>query len=397
MLRNITRALFLPARPEQSYFLWGPRQVGKSYLLRHSYPESLYIDLLLTSNFIKYIEEPWLLRNEILAAIANEQLDKSLPIIIDEIQKVPMLLDEVHHLIENQGLYFILCGSSARKIRKGHANLLGGRALRYELYGFNAYELGDDFKLERILNHGYTPKHYFANEVWLLLESYVQNYLKEEIANEALVRKLPSFSNFLEAAALSDTEQVVYTNISRDCAVSANTVKEYYQILESTMIGRFLPAYTKRPKRRVMHTPKFYFSDVGIVNFLAKRKGLEPRTDLFGKAFENWVMHELYTYNQYRKVFWDLSYWRLTSGVEVDFIINNMDLAIEAKGTAKIHNDHLKGLRELIKDYPEVKQRIIVSLVEVSYLTDDGIMVLNYRDFVSRLWSGKFSLPPPQS
>lgn len=387
MKKLIKRILRLPKQLKESFFLWGPRQAGKSSLLKELYLGSYYIDLLMTSEYLKYLEKPWLLREELLVSIENKKLNQ--PVVIDEIQRVPLLLDEVHWLIENKGLKFILCGSSARKIKHSHANMLGGRALRYELYGLSAFELKNDFNLEKMLNSGYLPRHYLSSHPVILLESYVKNYLKEEIVNEALIRRIPAFSNFLTAASLSDTEVVNFTNIARDCGVSANTVKEYFQILEDTLLGRFIPSYTRRPKRRIIQAPKFYFFDVGIINFLSKRKSLEPGSELFGKAFENWILHELSTYNSYNKKFWDITYWRLTSGIEVDFIINDMECVIEAKASSNIHESHLKNLREIIKDHPSIKKRIVVSLIQTDRLTSDRIHIIGVKSFIEKLWTGK--------
>lgn len=389
---DINRALKLPVKPKQSFFMWGPRQTGKSTLLKKTYPKSLYINLLNTQIYFKYISEPWLLREEILLALKNKKIDSSDPIIIDEIQKIPILLNEVHLMIEEHNLKFVLCGSSARKVKFGQANLLGGRAMKYELYGFNAYELQKRFDLIKMLNNGYLPKHYLSEyqEAKELQNFYLSEYLKEEIAAEALVRNLPVFSEFLRVSAFSDAEIVSYSNIARECGVSSNTIKEYFHILEDTLLGSFLPAYTFRPKRKVIQSPKFYYSDIGLVNILLKRNFIEPKSELFGKAFENWVYHELRTYNLYKKNFWDLSYWKLAnSSAEVDFVINKMDCAIEAKATNKIKKDELHGLRELIKDQPCVKKRVVVSLVDTSRLTEDGIEILNYKDFVRQLWAGE--------
>lgn len=393
-MKPIIRAIKLPSKPEESFFLWGPRQTGKSSLLKYSYPDSLFINLLDTQIYLKYLKEPWLLREEIYAAIKNKNLDIKKPIIIDEIQRVPLLLDEVHLMIEDKNLKFALCGSSARKVKKGQANLLGGRALKYELFGFSAFELGKDFDLIKMLNQGYLPKHYLSSRAKAkeLQNFYLNDYLKEEIAAEGLVRNLPVFSEFLRAAAFSDGEIVNYSNIARDCGVSANTVKEYFHILEDTLIARFLPAFTLRSKRKVIQSPKFYYSDLSIVNSLLKRENIDYKSELLGKAFENWVYHELCAYNSYRKKFWDLSYWRLASGsAEVDFIINDMECAIEAKATNRIKKDELHGLRELTKDQETIKRRVVVSLVDQSRITEDGIEVLGYKDFVLMLWSGKIS------
>lgn len=385
----IPRRIRLPASPANSFFLWGPRQSGKSMLLHSSYARAIWYDLLNTDLYIRLIEKPSLLREELLHA--RRQQKKPLFVVIDEIQKIPALLDEVHWLIENAGIVFGLCGSSARKLRKGHANLLGGRAIRHELFGFVSGELGSKFDLERMLNHGYLPRHYLAEASDRLVRSYVNDYLKEEIAAEALVRNLPAFSSFLSAAALSDTELVNFSTIARDCGVSAPTVKEYFQILVDTLLARFLEAYRKRPKRRVITAPKFYFSDVGVVNYLSKRGKIVPGSELFGKAFESWLFHELRAHSAYSGQDYDLSYWRLASGIEVDFIVGDMEIAIEAKASAKINSDHLKNLREVVKDHPKLKRRIVVCLEPRARRTEDGIEILPYFVFTDHLWSGKIS------
>jgi predicted AAA+ superfamily ATPase len=310
-------------------------------------------------------------------------------VVIDEIQKVPQLLDEVHWLHENRKVRFALCGSSARKVRRGAANLLGGRALRYEMHGLTVAEIGKNVDLVRILNHGYLPAIYLADRPERLLRSYVADYLKEEIAAEGAVRALPVFSEFLDLAALSDTQLVNYATIARDCGVSSNTIKSYFEILVDTLLGRWLPAYRKRPKRRVINAPKFYFSDVGVVNHLARRGLLQPGSELYGKAFENWVFHELSAHNSYSETFAQLSYWRLASGIEVDFVLDDMRIAIEAKATARVSADHLRGLRSLAQDHPRVGRRVIVCLEEAARVTEDGILVLPARELGARLTAGE--------
>ena len=381
----IRRQLQLPAKPKESFFLWGPRQSGKSMLLGATYPDAVWYDLLKTDLYVRLLEKPSLLREELLYAQGEKKAGFA---VIDEVQKIPALLDEVHWLIENAGFVFALCGSSARKVRRGHANLLGGRAVRYELFGFVSEEIGPGFDLVRMINQGYLPRHYLSASYARLVRSYINDYLKEEIAAEALVRSLPVFSSFLSAAALSDTQLVNYSTIARECGVSAPAVKEYFQILIDTMLGRFLDAYRKRPKRRVIGASKFYFSDVGVVNHLAKRGRLTPGSELFGKAFENWVFHELSAHRVYSDLYYDLRYWRLASGIEVDFVVNDMELAIETKSSPRIHSDHLRGLREIIKDHPKLKRRILVSLEERARKTEDGIEILPYSVFIKQLWAG---------
>jgi uncharacterized protein len=376
------RQLQLPRSGEETFFLWGPRQTGKTTLLRATYPDALWIDLLKAEEYRRYLQNPEFLREELFARSSVRQ------VVIDEVQKVPSLLDEAHWLHENCGVRFALCGSSARKVKRGHGNLLGGRAVRYELHGLTALEIGEDFDLTRMLNHGYLPRVYPSDRPLRLLNAYVADYLKEEVAAEGLVRNLPVYSEFLNVAALSDCELVNFSTIARDCGVSSHTIKSYFQILEDTLLGRWLPAYTKRPKRRVIAAPKFYFSDVGVVNLLARRSDLRPASELYGKAFENWIFHELCAFNAYREVFAKLSYWRLASGAEVDFIVNDMQLAIEAKATAKVTLDHLKGLRALLQDHPGVKLRIVVCLERNARRTEDGILILPAREFCKQLASG---------
>jgi len=376
----ISRALLLDPRPIDSFFLWGPRQTGKSSLLRATYPDALWLDLLSSDEFVRYTRRPAALRDELAARPADL-------VVIDEIQKVPALLDEVHWLIENRGTRFVLCGSSARKVRRGHANLLGGRALRHELFGLVSAELGRDFDLVRALNHGGLPRHYLRDAVTPLLRAYVNDYLKEEIAAEGIVRNLPVFASFLAAAALADGEQVNFATIARDCGVSAPTVRGYFEILVDTLLGRFVPAYTKRPKRRVAQTPKFYFADVGVTGILAKRGRVEPGSSLFGKALKSWICHELHAYRAYRGLDFDLSYWRLAGGTEVDFVVGDGACAIEVKATPNAHADHLKGLREMRVDHRRIGRLILVSLDERPRRTNDGIEILPAVEFLQRLWA----------
>ena len=378
----LKRLLNLPKKLTYSMFLWGPRQVGKSYYLKHHYPEATYIDLLRSADFIKYAHNPTLLGEELRATPAGRA------VIIDEIQKVPLLLDEVHSLIEDRGIKFILCGSSARKLRSGQANLLGGRALRYEMFGLVVPELAEHFDLVTFCNRGNIPNHYLSEQYWDLLESYVSDYLKEEILAEALVKKLPAFGDFLRAASICDTEILNYTNVASDCGVSSATVKTYYDILCDTLQGSYLPAYVRRPKRKVIHSPKFYFANVGVVNKLAKRRLLEPGAAAFGKAFENMLFNEVRAWNSYNKHDLDLAYWKLADGGnEVDLVIEELGVAIEFKSSENITPKHLAGLNELQSEQPKFTNRMLVSLTKVARVNSDGIRIYNYREFLDKLWS----------
>ena len=382
------RSLNLPEAGSETFFLWGPRQTGKSTLLRSRYPAAWWIDLLKAEEFRRYLDHPEFMRQELIAAPP----DRVRQIVIDEIQKAPALLDEVHWLIENRGLSFALCGSSARKVRRGAANLLGGRAVRYELHGLTADEIGPDFDLDRMLNHGYLPRMYQAERPRRLLDAYVADYLREEVAAEGLVRSLPAFSGFLDAAALSDGEIVNFSNIARECEISSPTVKAYFGILEDTLLGRWLPAYRKRRKRRVIGAPKFYFADVGAVNRLARRGVLEPGAQLYGKAFENWVFHELAACAAYRELDAEITYWRLPSGIEVDFVLGDVRVAVEAKASPRIAGHHLRGLRTLAQEHPGVGRRIVVCLELRARRTDDGIEILPAADFIRWLRDGEIGV-----
>lgn len=358
--------------------------MGKTTLLHRTYPEARFVDLLKADEFRRYAVRPETLRQEFLA----ERPSPPRQVVVDEVLKVPALLDEAHWMIENLGVHFAFAASSARKVRRRAAGLLGGRALRFELRGLTSAELGADFDLRRVLNYGFLPPVLRDGDPGERVESYVADYLKEEIAAEGMVRSLPAFSDFLEAASLADTEMVSFTNVAQDCGVSAHTAKAYYGILEDTLIGRFLPAYRKRPKRRVIRAPKFYFADVGLVNRLAHRGELMPGSELFGKAFENWVFHELGTWLTYTRSSERLSYWRLAGGTEVDFIMGDMRVAVEAKAASRIGSRHLKGVRSLVQDHPGVERRIVVCLEDRPLRTGDGIDVLPAAEFAERLWSG---------
>lgn len=380
------RLLRLPPQPKKSFFLWGPRQTGKTTLLKATYPDAVRIDLLKTDELMRYLRRPALLREEV-GLLPSERL-----IVIDEIQKAPALLDEVHYLIEEEKRIFGLCGSSARKVRRGHTNLLGGRAIRYEMLGLIARELGQAFSIDRFVNTGPLPNHYDADNPRLLIRSYVEDYLREEILQEGLTRNLPVFSDFLRVAAIGDTEVLNMSNIARESGVAVSTVRDYYGILTDTLMGAFLPAFTLRPKRRTIQAPKFYFRDLGVVNHLAKRGMIEPGSELFGKAFENWLFHELSVHSRYSEKFYDLSYWRLSSGIEVDFVLGAGEIAIEAKGKSTVTTADTRALLEFKKEYQNVRQLIIVSLEKKMRKTKEGVLIIPYRRFPGLLWQDEWDI-----
>ncbi|MBI4268603.1 ATP-binding protein [Candidatus Uhrbacteria bacterium] len=364
---------------EESCFFWGPRQSGKSTLLKNKFPKAPYYDLLLSDEYERLNRRPALLREELLARI------KDGPVIIDEVQKIPQLLDEVQWLMVNQKSQFVLCGSNARKLKRGGANLLGGRALRYELFPLVSAEI-PQFDLLRALNHGLIPRHYLSEDPEPLCRSYVGDYLKEEIAAEALTRNVPVFARFLESAAFSNGEVVNYENIARECGVSAPTVKGYFQILEDTLLARFIPSFRKKPKRRTVQAPKFYLFDVGIANALLKRGRIVEGSEMFGRAFEHFMLQELVAYSHYSGINYPVSYWRTSSGYEVDFILGDHEVAIEVKGVGDVQPRHTKGLCAFHDEYT-AKKSLIVSL-DPRPRQLGTITVLPWNDFLTALWNG---------
>jgi len=365
----------------ESMFFWGARQTGKSTLLKYLFPQALFFDLLLSDEYEKFLKNPSHLREIYLANPSEIKL-----IVIDEIQRIPNLLNEVHWLMSNHQVQFILSGSSPRKILRNGTNLLGGRALRYELYPLISQEI-PDFDLLKALNHGLLPRHYIAAKPQKMIAAYIGNYLKDEIAAEAKIRNLQTFSKFLEAAAFSNGEMVNYSNIATDCGISSPTVKEYFQILEETLIGRFLPSYQKKPKRRVILAPKFYFFDIGIVNHLLKRGEIKTGSESFGQAFEHYIYHEIYTHSKYSGLEYDISYWRTTSQIEIDFVLGNHEVAVEVKASDNISARHVKGLKEFAKEY-EVTQLILVCNEKLPRLLDN-VLILPMQIFIQKLWAGE--------
>ncbi len=370
---------FAPAKKE-SCFLWGPRQTGKSTLLKSLFPRAPYYDLLLTSEFERLNREPDLFREECLALRPSGG-----PVIIDEVQRLPSLLNEVQWLMVNHGTRFILSGSSARKLKRSGGNLLGGRALRFELFPLVSHEI-PNFNLLRALNHGLLPRHYLSPDPGPLVQAYVGNYLKEEVYAEALVRNMPAFHRFLEAAAFSNGELVNFNNIAMDCGVSGPAAKDYFGILEDTLIGKFIYSYRRRPKRRVIQAPKFYFFDVGVVNHLLRRGEIRPKSEAFGKAFEHFIYQELTAHSHYSGLGYAVTTWRTASQLEVDFVLGEADIAIEVKGTDMAGGRHAKGLKAFSEEY-KTKRRILVSL-DPRPRKMGGVEVLPWKDFLVQLWSG---------
>lgn len=376
------RQQLLPATKTNSIFLFGARQTGKSTLLKTLFPEAISFNLLNSDVKNRFEQRPALL----YSVLANEP-DGSL-VIIDEIQQVPELLNEVHRLIFEKQMRFVLCGSSARKLRRKGYNTLGGRAIPYYLYPLVSAEI-PDFDINRAINHGLLPPHYDADDPSELMSAYMDVYLREEVKAEALVRNIKSFNRFLEIAAMTSGEMVNYNNIASDCMVSANTIKEYFSILEDTLIGYMIPAYTKKLARRLVQAPRFYLFDVGLTNHLLKRKNLQEGTIDYGHAFEHLIIQELIAYISYTRNDNKLSYWRTYTGIEVDAIIGDAKIAIEIKSTQEVQNKHLKNIRSFANDYPSAR-KIVVSLDIFSRSTEDNIELVYVYDFLKALWQGKY-------
>jgi len=378
-MKNIKdRFLNIELPPKRSAFLWGPRKTGKTYWINKHFADSILIDLLKTDLFADYASHPSLLRE-------RYQEHKGL-IILDEIQMVPDLLNEIHWLIENTDVSFLMTGSSARKLRRGHANLLAGRAWRYTMAPLTWAET-EGFDLEQIVISGLLPPHFLSPDPIRDLRSYVADYLKEEIAVAAVTQNIPAFAEFLRVAALTSGELLNYTNVGRETGVSAKVVRNYFQILEDTLLGFRVPPWRRVKNRRLIETEKFYLFDVGVANYLARRM---PKigTPEFGHSFEHYILMELKAYQAYRNPELDIRYWRTSTGFEVDFILGEMNVAIEVKGTQRIHRGHTRGLKALLEEN-SVGRAIIVSLEKQPKRLESSLEVLPWQLFLEALWSGE--------
>ncbi len=356
-LVSLKRALNMKLPLRQTAFLFGIRKSGKSTYLKAQFPDSRYYDLLQTELFFRLNFRPSLLREEILQ-LSVEDLSK--PIIIDEVQKIPALLDEIHWLIENTTAYFILCGSSVRKLRTSAVNLLGGRAWTYYLRPLSFLEIAD-FDLLQAFNRGLIPEHYLSKQYRRFLKAYVQDYLKEEIRAEGLVRNLANFSRFLDSAAFSNSESLNYSNIARDCSIDSKTVKEYYQILVDTLVGHLIYPYSDHATREqvINSMPKFYFADLGLANYLAKRQINILKGSEAGKSFEQFIFLELKAALDSADYDIPIQYWKSKGNQEVDFIVADLKLAIEVKLSEKVDREDLESLFRFQDLYPSFRTIVL--------------------------------------
>jgi len=354
--------------------LLGPRRTGKSTFLREALPDAKFIDLLHSDVYFDYNRRPSLLRERFA--------DRAQTIVIDEVQRIPELVHEVHSLIEQSRCRFVLCGSSARKLRQQGVTNLAGRLSTWRMFPLSWVEL-ETFPLAERLQNGCLPPIVFGDDPAHGLRDYCGEYLREEIQAEGAVRSIPSFTRFLEQAALSNGELVAYATIARDCGVSAKTVQSYFQILDDTLLGFFLQPWTRTAKRRAILTPKFYFFDCGIPNTLLRRS-LSPGTPEFGKAFEQLMVLETYAAMHWARAIDDMRFWRSASGFEVDLLLNE-NTAIEFK-SGRVHPQDANGLRALAEDM-RVKRRWLVCTEAEPRRLDDGTEVLPWQSYLERVWA----------
>lgn len=360
----------------ESFFLFGPRGVGKTTWLKAHYPQATYLDLLEFELYRELLANPG-------------RLERYLPetpdalVIIDEVQRIPALLHEVHRLIESKHIQFILTGSNARSLKRNNADLLAGRALTYHMYPLTTLELGEEFVVSRSLDTGHLPQAQQHTDVSSYLSSYVVTYLKEEIQQEGLTRNLGAFSRFLETISFSQSQVLSITDVARECAVSRKTVEGYVHILEDLLLAYRIPPFTKKAKRRtlIMH-PKFFFFDVGVYRSIRPKGPLDILEEIDGAALETLVFQEILAVNDYLHFGYQLHYWRTVQQTEVDLVLYGERgiVALEIKRTKSIQPKHLRGLKLFLKDYPIARVYLIYGGDRV--LHEDNITILPIKDFL---------------
>lgn len=374
----LPRTLNLPQLlDKKSFFLFGPRATGKSSLIAMQFPETVPVINLLRSDYFLHLSAKPQDLEPMIMAYKNHDL-----IVIDEVQRIPMLLNEVHRMIEEKKIKFLLTGSSARKLKREHSNLLAGRAWTAELMPLTSHEI-PSFELQRYLTYGGLPSVYLSEYPEEELYAYVNTYLKEEIQAEALVRSIPAFSRFLQVSALMSGKMLNYTEIASDTGIPSSTIREFYHILEDTFIGFLVPAWTKTLKRKAMSTSKFYYFDIGVKNVLAQIHTVDEKSDLYGQVFEHFIANELRAYLSYRRKKLQLSFWCSKHGAEVDFIIGD-SVAVEVKSTETVTSKHLKNLK-LLSEENICTKYILVSRDRINRVYD-CVEVIYWVDFLKKLW-----------
>jgi len=378
---------FLKLKPllaKKSLFLFGARASGKSSLIRNDLKqETFVIDLLKGDTYLRLSAEPWLLESMV------EALPPEKWVVIDEIQRIPDLLNEVHRLIEEKQRRFLLTGSSAKKLRQKGVNLLAGRAWEVRLCPLVYSEI-PQFNLNRYLQYGGLPAVYLSEDPKEELHAYVNTYLKEEIQAEAFIRKIPAFSRFLQTAALTSRQMLNFSSVASDAGIPVSTIREYYQLLQDTLLGFLVSAWTQSKKRKAISTAKFYIFDCGVRHTLAGIENVDPKSNTFGDAFEHFIALELWAYSHYNRTHEELGYWRTLNGQKVDFVLGS-SLAIEVKATNKVSRKHLSGLKALAEENA-FKHHILISQDTLNR-KEEGIDILHWETFLKRLWNGNY-LPP---
>jgi len=382
---KLARSVDLPGLlAQKSHFLFGPRGTGKTFLAREQLGgKAIFCDLLHSDTYLTLATSPSNLEDMVYDQITRP--GDSVLIVIDEVQRLPPLLNEVHRLIESKGWRFLLTGSSARKLHRRGVNLLAGRAWNQNLHPLTWKEI-PDFDLERHLRYGGLPAVYLSREPQEELQGYVANYIAQEIQMEGLVRKIPQFSKFLKAAALTNGKILNFDKLGRDYMVPPSTIREYYSILQETFIGMALEPWDKSTKRKAVSASKFYFFDTGVLAALAGMKTLERNSDTFGNFLETWLVNEVRAYISYRRLHLPLRYWRTTAGYEVDMVVDD-ETAIEIKATRRVAREDLKGLAAL-KEEGIVEKFFLVSEDKTALLRN-GIHCLHWSEFLERLWDGE--------
>jgi len=363
---------------KQSFFLFGPRGTGKTTWLKDNFKNSLYLDLLESK-----------LNRTLLAS--PEKLEKYIPpnyknwVILDEVQKIPALLNEVHRLIEDKKYKFILTGSSARSLRKKGTNLLAGRALTYYFHPLIQNELDTDFSLSHSLKYGQLPLAYSSSNPGKFLESYIQTYLREEVLQEGLTRNIGNFSRFLEIASFSQGEVLNISQIAQEAQLERKTVENYFKILEDLLIGLRLPVFNKRAKRKLISHNKFYYFDTGVFRTLRPTGPLDSESEIDGPALETLFLQEIRAINDYYDLAYNIYYWRSATGLEVDFILYGPKglLAFEIKRKSVITNKDLNGLSSFYKDYPQAKCYIFCSTNKQEY--HNNIIIMPIKSAIKKM------------
>lgn len=374
----IARIIEKPLRHEKSFFLLGPRATGKTYWVKEALPDAIYINLLNSERYVELLGDPSRLRHLIPA-----HCDKW--VVIDEVQRIPELLNEVHSLIEERKIKFVLTGSSARKLRKSGANLLAGRAITYNMHPLTVAELGEHFNLERSLQYGHLPAIYSEPDPNAYLKTYVGTYLREEVLQEGLTRNIAAFSRFLETASFSQGAVINMSEIARDVGIQQKMVTSYFDILDDLLLGLRLPIFNKRAKRKIIQHPKFYFFDVGVYHTLRPKGLLDRASEIDGAGLETLFLQELRAINDYYELFYDIYFWKTQSQHEVDFVIYGKHgfMAFEIKHAGKINPFDVKNLKYFGEEYPEAK--LFLLYLGDQYYYFDNVRVMPLTDALKNM------------